>query len=91
MHHAIEFQLNNDPVLLFDLRVYSGVASVFFPLLQGLLTQRWISIELYEVLAEVLALLRHGLGAFEPFPPLNKNLTDFIHFLAMTAKRSDFS
>ena len=47
-HHAIEFQLNNDPVLLFNLRLYLGVASVFFPLLQGLLTQRWISIELYE-------------------------------------------
>ena len=37
-HHATEFQPNNDPVLLFNLRLYLGVASVFFPLLQGPLT-----------------------------------------------------
>ena len=93
-HHATEFQPNNDPVLLFNLRLYLGVASVFFPLLQGPLTQRWIWIELceyFQVLAEGLALLRHSLEAFEPFSPLNKNLNNFIHVLAITFKRSDFS
>ena len=92
-HHEIEFQLNNDPLLLFNLRLYLGVASVFFPLLQGPLTQRWIWIELYEhfqVLAGVLAILRHGLVAFEAFAPQNKKLNNFIHVLAMTAKHSDF-
>ena len=69
-HHAIEFQLNNDQVLLFNLRPYLGVACFFLPLMQGPLTQIWTWIELYEhfqVLAGVLALLRHGLGTFEPY------------------------
>ena len=76
-HHAIEFQLNNDPLLLFNLKLFLGVASVFFTLLQGQLTKRWIWIELYEhfqVLAGVLAILRHDLVAFEAFPPQKKKV-----------------
>ena len=69
--HAIEFQLNNDPVLLFNLRLYLGIACCFSSVVaMAVDTKMDIWIELYEhfqVLAGVLALLRHGPGTFEPY------------------------
>ena len=62
----------NDPVLLFNLRLYLGIACFFSSVVaRAVDTKMDIWIELYEhfqVLAGVLALLRHGPGTFEPYP-----------------------
>ena len=76
---------NDNTVLLFNLRLYLGFASVFFPLSQGPVTQRWIWIELCEYLQ-----VRHGPEAFvggapPPSPTHTKKLNSFVHVLAMTA------
>ena len=82
---------DNDPVLLFTLRLHLlGVASVFFPLLQGRWHKDGYELSCTNTFKFLLCwdTVRH---LFEPFPSLTKKINNFIHVFAMNVKRENFS